>query len=320
MKDRIFPTQRQEEGIASVKEYAGIDWSKFVEEFKPDTMIKEASKLPDELEEILDTKIADDRLRQAKTNKDDEEPCETDEKESCETDEEEESCGDDNMIKKGKGCTSQSRHHKIHFSSADQISAEAIEKAKESGDELLTNTILAARKQRRIHLANKIMAAEENMQRVASIVAENDIQDKIQKRHEYRQKLASRIEHNTRKSSVTPKIKVSLSSEFKNPTSFRSAEKRAFVEAAIDQGFPKEYVLQMLGDKSVSASTEQEEGIKKVMASDIPVNMKKAALQGMIKTAELDEAQKQRIKDYWIKDLHYGDEEWVNNWIDKNYK
>ena len=37
------------------------------------------------------------------------------------------------------------------------------------------------------------------------------------------------------------------------------------------------------------------------------------------KTAELDDSQKQRIIDYWIKDLQYGDEEWVRNWVNAKY-
>ena len=48
-------------------------------------------------------------------------------------------------------------------------------------------------------------------------------------------------------------------------------------------------------------------------------DVKKAALEGMIKTAKLDDAQKNRIIDYWINDLQYGDEEWVRNWVNKNY-
>lgn len=347
MKDRIFPTLKQDEGIASEKEYTGINWDKFTSEFDPSKIVKTASKLPEGLEAILEQNIVDDSVRQAKkynfevddekseeddakeekpkskskkSKDDEEEEC----KEVCEDEEDgddDEDDGDDAKMQKVRKMKKQGRMKKICFTSADQISAEAIEAAKASGDEVLANTILAARKQRRVHLASKIMEAEASMQRTAAVVEEDEVAKKLQQRDEYRKKLAARIESNTRKASSS-KIKVSVASntEFKNPTAFRTAEKRAFAEAAIDQGFPKEYVIQMLGEKTASVSTESEDGIKKVMASDIPVNMKKAALQGMIKTAELDAAQKQRIIDYWIKDLHYGDEEWVKNWVNKNYK
>jgi hypothetical protein len=350
MKDRIFPTLKQDEGIASEKEYSGINWDKFTSEFDPSKVVKTASKLPEGLEAILEQNIVDDSVRQAKKYNfeldKDEKSEEDDEKEEKKPkskkpkdDEVEEECkevcedeeddgeddgdedSDDVKMQKVRKMKKQGRMKKVCFTSADQISAEAIEKAKASGDEVLANTILAARKQRRIHLASKIAEAEASMQRTAAVVEEDEVSKKIQQRDEYRKKLAARIESNIKQASAS-KIKVTVASntEFKNPVAFKTAEKRAFAEAAIDQGFPKEYVVQMLGEKTASVSTEAEDGIKKVMASDIPVNMKKAALQGMIKTAELDSAQKQRIIDYWIKDLHYGDEEWVKNWVNKNYK
>ena len=329
MKDRIFPTLQQEGEIASEKEFAGINWDKFAQNFDG-KVEKTASSLPEGLEEILNNDIVDDSIREAKSDDDkkdeDEKPWfekfkskdkkETDKDETEETDkdetEEDEEDGEDKIM------TKHARTRKVHFSSVDEISADAIESAKASGSEELVNTILAARKQRRVHLATKIAQTEEAMVKTAS----KDVEDKLQGRNAYRQALAAKIEtiidaQPEKKSKI--KVSVNNTDTFKKVSSLNTAEKRAFAQAAMAQGFPMDYVDSILGDTAAEQTEDVVGGIKEVMSSKIPTNMKKAALEGMIKTAKLDDAQKNRIIDYWINDLQYGDEEWVRNWVNKNY-
>jgi hypothetical protein len=205
------------------------------------------------------------------------------------------------------------RRLKVHFSSADQISAEAIEAAKKSGSEELVEVILAARKERRVRLANKILEDEKTLIKTAETEESNEPAKQ--------EVVAESTEKGTQKmaSKINKKVKISVSEGFKRVSSLNSAEKTAFAENAIANGFPAEYVAQMLGNVEETVSPD-ETHIKEVMASSMPIETKKIALGGMIKTAELDSSQKQRIIDYWIKDLQYGDEEWVRNWVNKSYK
>ena len=56
------------------------------------------------------------------------------------------------------------------------------------------------------------------------------------------------------------------------------------------------------------------------MAAKIPVTAKKVAIESMVRTAELDDANIQHCIDYWTKTLGYGDVEWVKDLFGKRSK
>ena len=93
--------------------------------------------------------------------------------------------------------------------------------------------------------------------------------------------------------------------------------KAAFAEKALAEGFPSEYVNAVLGEAFNSA--EKTEEIKRVMSSGLEVNVKKAAVKSMVKTATLSSADYSRLVNYWKNELGYGDVAWINELFTKKY-
>lgn len=313
MADRIFPTTKQEKGIASEKEFTGIDWQR-VANFYQENTEKEASKLPEGFRELLSS--TDEDIVTAEV---DAKETDTVKQDNCTTDDEN---NQDKKPQKGRfdgtEMPEEKRKLKVHFSKAEQISADAIKQAKEEGQDELVLAQLAARQQRRTMIASRIIESEK----------EQDTQVKLAKRQQYREALLDTIEDTLNKKGTTEmtntnKIKISVSKSkkagFKTVAAMSSKEQTAFREAALESGFPVEYVDAILESKTTSTGSETVDQIKEVMSSTLPINTKKAALSGLIRTAELDEANKERLIRYWVDDLQYGDEEWVRNWINKKY-
>jgi hypothetical protein len=55
------------------------------------------------------------------------------------------------------------------------------------------------------------------------------------------------------------------------------------------------------------------------MAAELPVEVKKAAVEGLVKTATLSDADYNRLRDYWKNELGYGDEEWIDDLFSSKY-
>jgi len=319
MADRIFPNKFQESGLDSELVFTGINWDAFgqrlaaMEEGEDKA---EKKDVPDELMKALHDKYEstfdniaegandDEAMTMAKwaavdtdeddededdTDEDDEDSEEDDEDSDVDTDEDDEMTEDAEMKKKAS---------KIVFNDPSQLSAEAVEAALASGNTKLANTILAARHERRVRLANKI---EDN---IKTAQAHNL---KLAQRRAYRENLVKTASNNAKKANTRT---AKNTSEFVKAQDLNNSAKNAFAAKAIASGFPAEYVEAMLNTPVAEAPAVAE--IKQVMASNLKPSVKRTVVASMIKESELDSANINRCKDYWKNELGYGDPEWVD--------
>jgi hypothetical protein len=191
----------------------------------------------------------------------------------------------------------------IVFNHPSQLSAEAVEAAIASGDQKLANTILAARHERRVRLANQIET------RIAN---ESEKNLKLAQRKAYRENLVAKV------ASEEKSVKTAKDTNgFTKVSNLNNSAKRAFASKAIAEGFPKEYVDAILGNEPLAADNTQE--IRKVMSSTLTSSVKKSAVASMVKTATLTDADYTRLIKYWKEDLGYGDQEWIDALFTKKY-
>jgi hypothetical protein len=309
MADRIFPNKFQESGLDSELVFTGINWDAFgqrlaaMEEGEDKA---EKKDVPDELMKALHDKYEgtfdniaegandDEAMTMAKwasVDEDDEDGDDTDEddEDSEEDDEDDEMTEESEMKKKAS---------KIVFTNPAQLSAEAVEAALASGNTKLANTILTARHERRVRLANKI---ENN---IKTAQAHNL---KLAQRRAYRENLVKTASNNAKKANTRT---AKNTSEFVKAQDLNNSAKNAFAAKAIASGFPAEYVEAMLNTPVAEAPAVAE--IKQVMASNLKPSVKRTVVASMIKESELDSANINRCKDYWKNELGYGDPEWVD--------
>lgn len=314
MADIIFPNTYGDDSFESESMFKGIDWDNFnqklaevkeakdkevtsdVEELLKSLEKSNPSKFHDTVNEIMgkdsdekEEKKAGWRAAADKCEECDCDPCECDKKEA-------------KMVKRAP----------VAFTHPSQLSAEAVEAALAAGDQALANTILAARHERRVRLANKIQK---------TVQAQEEKAVKLAQRKAYRESLvknASDSTTRTKTAKTTTSKTVNTSNDgFVKISEMNKAAKAAFAEKALAEGFPMEYVSAVLGEAYNSA--EKTEEIKRVMSSSLEVNVKKAAVQSMVKTATLSNADYSRLINYWKNELGYGDVEWINELFTKKY-
>jgi hypothetical protein len=312
MADRIFPNKFQESGLDSELVFTGINWDAFGQRLaamEEGEDKDKKSEVPEELMEALHSKYeshfdeiaegaeepvnakwaaVDTEEDDEDTEEEDEDSEEEDEDSDVDTDEDDEET-ESEMEKKAS---------KIVFTDPSQLSAEAVEAALASGNTKLANTILAARHERRVRLANKI---EDNIKTAQA----HEL--KLAQRRAYRENLVRTAANNEKKSSTRT---ASNQSEFVKAQELNNSAKKAFAAKAIASGFPVEYVEAMLNTPVAEAPAVAE--IKEVMASNLNTNVKRTVVAKMIKESELDAANINRCKDYWKNELGYGDPEWVD--------
>ena len=306
---RIFP-QTEDKTIDS------IDWSEVEKRYakivNEDNSVKNQlldaiSKFAQEDNQDVTTAGAEHLKEYQFTKKTDEDKSSKDSKDDDDDDDTEKESA---MLKEGKPSKeANSRIRKIHIAHPAQISHEALEAAREAGDTDLVNVILSAREERRIRLASNILDKLDNQ----------DINQKIAKRHTNRMKIVAKAASVKQDTPDNTKVTVSNKSGFKTVKAMNSVEKEAFLQNAIANGFPKEYVVAMIGDNKSSELSEAEKEIRSVMSSELPINVKKAALKGLVKVAVLDSAQIERQKRYWKVELGYGDAEWIDDLFTPKY-
>ena len=314
MADIIFPNTYGDDSFESESMFKGIDWDNFnqklaeVKEAKDKEVTSDVEELLKSLEKSNPSKFHDTVEKiEGKDSEDKKEPkagwraakekCEDCGCAPCTCDEKEAE-----MIKRAP----------VAFTHPSQLSAEAVEAALASGDQVLANTILAARHERRVRLANKIQK---------TVQAQEEKAVKLAQRKAYRESLvrnASEATKSTRTAKTTTSKNVNTSTDgFVKISEMNRAAKAAFAEKALAEGFPMEYVNAVLGEAYNSA--EKTEEIKRVMSSSLEVNVKKAAVQSMVKTATLSNADYSRLINYWKNELGYGDVEWINELFTKKY-
>jgi hypothetical protein len=350
MADRIFPSRVSEDRLDSELVFKGIDWDNFQvktakKEKMPAELLERFKSLNDDAKDKEDkeddssddSKDSKDKKAKAASEKDhvlaallalaaedsdeddsddddDDDDSEDDDvkesswktalkKLSVETEDEdtedEDTEDEDKRIVKGKEPKMAST---IHFTHPSQLSADAVEAALAAGDKVLANTILAARHDRRLRLASNIEKVVE-AQKAQAV--------KLAQRKAYRESLVKTA------SEPVKNVKVAENNGFVKVSEMNNTAKKAFASKAIAAGFPQEYVAAMLNTETVANNDISE--IKTVMASDLNSNVKKAAVSGMVKVATLTNADYDRLVDYWVNELGYGDREWVETLFTKKY-
>jgi hypothetical protein len=319
MADRIFPNKYQESGLDSELVFTGINWDTFGQRLaamEEGEGKDEKKDVPDELMKALHEKYEgtfdniaegsdqghkpvnakwasveedDEKSDEDESEEDEDEESEEDEDSDVDTDEDDEMTEESEMKKKAS---------KIVFTNPAQLSAEAVEAALASGNTKLANTILTARHERRVRLANKI---ENN---IKTAQAHNL---KLAQRRAYRENLVKTASNNAKKANTRT---AKNTSEFVKAQDLNNSAKNAFAAKAIASGFPAEYVEAMLNTPVAEAPAVAE--IKQVMASNLKPSVKRTVVASMIKESELDSANINRCKDYWKNELGYGDPEWVD--------
>jgi len=334
MADIIFPNTYGDDSFESDSMFKGIDWDNFnqklaeVKEAKDKEVTSDVEELLKSLEKSNPSKFHDtvnklmgDDVEDKKESKAgwraakemcsscDCDPCECDEKMAKKKCKE---CG------KIKPCMCDDKDAKmikrapVAFTHPSQLSAEAVEAALASGDKVLANTILAARHERRVRLANKIQK---------TVQAQEEKAVKLAQRKAYRESLvktSGQSNASTRSSKVVASKSANTSTNgFVKISQMSRSAKAAFAEKALSEGFPMEYVHAVLGEAFNSA--EKTEEIKRVMSSNLEVNVKRAAVKSMVKTATLSNADYSRLVNYWKNELGYGDVAWINELFTKKY-
>ena len=311
MADRIFPNKFQESGLDSELVFTGINWDAFGQRLAAmeEGEDKAESDFPDELMQAINNKWPGkvDEIAEGAQNPVNAKwaAVDTDEDDSDEDDEDSEEDDDDDSdvdMDEDDEMTEESemkkKASKIVFNDPSQLSAEAVEAALASGNTKLANTILAARHERRVRLANKI---EDN---IKTAQAHNL---KLAQRRAYRENLVKTASNNAKKATTRT---AKNTSEFVKAQHLNNSAKNAFAAKAIASGFPAEYVEAMLNTPVAEAPAVAE--IKQVMASNLKPSVKRTVVASMIKESELDSANINRCKDYWKNELGYGDPEWVD--------
>ena len=306
MADIIFPNTYHDDSFESDAMFKGIDWNNFNQKLAQAKEDKEKevtsdvldlleslkksnpSKFHETVNEVMDKK-ADDDVEVKKSG--------------WRAAEEEEEHLKDKKAKMVKRAP-------IAFTHPSQLSAEAVEAALASGDQVLANTILAARHERRVRLANRIQS---------TVQAQEEKAVKLAQRKAYRESLVKQA--SSTKTTITAnrstKTKAVANNGFVKISELNHRAKAAFAEKALAEGFPSEYVNAVLGEAFNSA--EKTEEIKRVMSSGLEVNVKKAAVKSMVKTATLSSADYSRLVNYWKNELGYGDVAWINELFTKKY-
>ena len=313
MADRIFPNKFQESGLDSELVFTGINWDAFGQRLAAMEEGEDSEKksdVPAELMEALHRKYEShfDEIAEGAQNPvnakwaavdTDEDDSDEDDEDSEEDDDDDDSDvdmdEDDEMTEESE---MKKKASKIVFNDPSQLSAEAVEAALASGNTKLANTILAARHERRVRLANKI---EDN---IKTAQAHNL---KLAQRRAYRENLVKTASNNAKKATTRT---AKNTSEFVKAQHLNNSAKNAFAAKAIASGFPAEYVEAMLNTPVAEAPAVAE--IKQVMASNLKPSVKRTVVASMIKESELDSANINRCKDYWKNELGYGDPEWVD--------
>jgi len=319
MADIIFPNTYGDDSFESESMFKGIDWDNFnqklaeVKEAKDKEVTSDVEELLKSLEKSNPSKFHDTVKNIMGNDAEDNTQDKKEPKAGWRAAEDKcDDCGCAPCVCDEKKEAKMVKRAPVAFTHPSQLSAEAVESALASGDEVLANTILAARHERRVRLANKIQK---------TVQAQEEKALKLAQRKAYRESLVktSNVSNRpTRSNNVVASKSVNTSTDgFVKISEMNRAAKAAFAEKALSEGFPMEYVTAVLGEAYNSA--EKTEEIKRVMSSSLEVNVKKAAVQSMVKTATLSNADYTRIINYWKNELGYGDVEWINELFTKKY-
>jgi len=286
MADRVFPNNLNVD-MGSKTSFSGINWS-FVEEsmknnkYAQDTQSAEIMRLVEEFQKLTPNE-QEEAMEEMKNPNEPESDSEQGDKEMPDND-------DESKEASSKEANTNTKMRKIAFTHPNQISAEAIEAAQAAGDTRLVNTILAARKENRMRIASVI---QKNLEESLKF-AENSSEEKMD-------------EPKKSKKEDKKEDKKEGDDKFASANSFTKSQRTAFVNAALAQGMPIEYINAMCPPKVSKKVAELSEKVKTVFASNLSEEVKADAIKSMIREAKLSPESKSEFVDYWNNILGYQD-------------
>lgn len=179
------------------------------------------------------------------------------------------------------------------------IKADAIHEAEAKGDFERAANIQNHRSERRIKLAQAL--------------AELEI-DKMRREAKQKKQRTAVAETTTKPVAQPSEV------NFVSPKDMNAQERVSFVRKAEALGFPSTYVEEMLGINASTrtANNELVDAIKEIGRSAMSKEIKAVAVQGLLKTADLQQEDAKRIYDYYVNELGY-DAEWAKA-LTTNYK
>jgi len=234
-------------------------------------------KLPAALEKFKFHKKDGDNPEKHKDKDEDKE-----DKEDKEDDEE----GVEAMLRKGG---ERKAGRKIVFTDAAQLSAAAVEAARAAGDEELVRATLAARAERRVAIGR--LAAAATLEQIT-----REAKNK-------RRAVTAKVEKPKEVKANVKTDKTTTGDDFVKPTELSTGQKSAFASRARELGFPEKYIDALLGSRSASTVTEDE--VRRIAEGPGSYKEKSERVASMIRQANLDEANRNRIYKFWVEELGY---------------
>lgn len=180
----------------------------------------------------------------------------------------------------------------IKFTSASDINAEALLKAEKDGDLVLRDTILAARRDKRVAVAKKLL---------------NDMS-----KYAFAEKEEIKVAAETKSASTEVKT------DFVSAEDLTASQRAAFVKKASALGFPTEWTKNLFDSNTRIAEVDAfYSNAKEILSSNLSVNAKKAAINSLMKAAEypIGEETKDRLVDYWKNEADYDPE--GSDWLEE---
>ena len=221
-----------------------------------------------------------DSKNEEKENEKDEE---TNNEEDKDEDKDEEA---DAMLRKGD---ERKANRKIVFTDASQLSASAVEAAKNAGDEELLRATLAARASRR--------------EVIGQMAAKATLEQLTREAKTKRRTTASKAEKPKEVTANVKNQKTTNGEDFVAPTELKSSQKSVFASKARELGFPEAYIEHMLNTRSANTVTEDE--VRSIAEGPGKYTEKAERVASMIREAKLDDANKSRIIKFWVEELGY---------------
>lgn len=204
-----------------------------------------------------------------------------------EEDEDKEEDGSEAMLRKGD---ERKAGRKIVFTDPSQLSAAAVEAARNAGDEELVRATLAARAERRVAIGQ--LAAEATLEQITR-----------EAKSKRRTATASKVEKPKEVKANVKTEKTTTGEDFVKPTELSTGQKSAFASKARELGFPEKYITALLGTRT--ANTVSEDDVRRVAEGSGSYKEKAERVASMIREAKLDESNRNRIIKFWVEELGY---------------
>ena len=177
---------------------------------------------------------------------------------------------------------------KIAFTNANQINADAVEKAIASGDKKLASTILAARKANRVRMAKTLEAkiASGKPNRIAQMSADSFGKYDLDTLGFMAKSFGDNVPP-ALKTAIANKQGKNMKLSFTDPTKFSQAQRASFTKIAMELGMPSEYVSAMCEPILSEQVSNLNSEIKAIHASTVSASTKNSLIKMRVNTPQL---------------------------------